>query len=126
VIDETIFSISIHDGSGILTSEEKEGAKEIMWLNMFLSELKLSNSITDFQVFCDNKTAMDFSKNRVEKNRTRHINISYHIVREKVEDGLLDLLYVPSNENSADVMTKELRRVAYDRCIMRMNMDVAK
>lgn len=69
------------------------GIKEVIWLNMFISELNLCNYITGYQVFCDNRAAIDFSKNRVEKNRTKHIDISYHIVREKVEDGLVDLLY---------------------------------
>lgn len=93
---------------------------------MFISELNLCNYITGYQVFCDNRAAIDFSKNRVEKNRTRHIDISYHIVREKVEDGLVDLLYVPSNENPADAMTKGLRRTVHGHCVTRMNMDIAK
>ena len=85
------------------------GVKEITWLNMFLSELKLHNYVTSLHLFSDNRAATDFSKSRVEKNRTRHIDISYHIVREKVEDGSFQLSYIPSNKNPADVMTKGLK-----------------
>lgn len=102
------------------------GVKEITWLNMFLSELKLHNCFTSFQLFSDNRAAIDFSKSRVEKNRTRHIDISYHIVREKVEDGSFELSYIPSNENPADVMTKGLRRIAHNHCLEIMGLDVAK
>lgn len=102
------------------------GVKEIVWLNMFLTELNLSDCVAGYQMFCDNRAAIDFSKNRVERNRTRHIDISYHVVREKVEEGLVDLQYVPSSENPADVMTKGLKRVAHNRCIVKMNMDIAK
>lgn len=76
-------------------------------------------------MFCDNRAAIDFSKNRIEKNRTRHIDISYHIAREKIDDGLLELSYIP-NENPADIMTKGLKRVAHNHCMTMMGMDVAK
>lgn len=102
------------------------GVKEITWLNMFLFELKLHNYITNFQLFSDNRAAIDFSKSRVEKNRTKHIDISYHIVREKVEEGLFELLYIPSNENPADAMTKGLKRIAHNHCLTIMGLDVAK
>lgn len=102
------------------------GVKEIIWLDTFLLKLKLRDYFTGFQMFCDNRAAIDFSKSRVERSRTKHIDISYHIVREKVEDGLLELLYVPSNENPADVMTKGLNRVAHSHCTKMMGLDLAK
>lgn len=102
------------------------GVKEIMWLNMFLSEIKLCDYFSGFEIFCDNRAAIDFSKSKVEKNRTKHIDISYHIVREKVEDELLELQYVPSNENPADVLTKGLKQITHNKCLRRMGLDLAK
>lgn len=101
------------------------GVKEMMWLDIFLSELNMREFVTGIQVFCDNIAAIDFSRSKIEKNRTKYIDISYHLVREKVENGLLELSYVPSNENPADVM-KGLKNIAYNKCVARMGLDIAK
>jgi len=77
-------------------------------------------------MFCDNRAAIDFFKNRVENSRTKHIDISYHIVKEKIENKLLELQYVPSNENPADVMTKGLKRTAHIHCLRKVGLDLAK
>jgi len=103
------------------------GVKEAMWIKMFLNETKLINSVTgDIELYCDNRAAIDFSKGWVEKSRTKHIDISYHLVREKMEEGWLQLHYVPSNENPADIMTKGLKRVAHSKCVESLGMGVTK
>jgi len=92
------------------------GVKEAMWIKMFFNETKSINLVTDdVELYCDNRATIDFSKSWVEKSRTKHIDISYHLIREKMEEGLLH--YVPSNENPADIMTKGLKRVAHAKCV---------
>ncbi|CAK9816510.1 Retrovirus-related Pol polyprotein from transposon TNT 1-94 [Anthophora quadrimaculata] len=103
------------------------GVKEAMWLNMFMSELGLTDYVSDsLQINCDNRAAIDFAKNRMEKNRTKHIDIAYHIVRENLEKGLIHLTYVPSNENLADGMTKGLKKIVHDRYVKNIGMGVTK
>ncbi|CAK9803102.1 Retrovirus-related Pol polyprotein from transposon TNT 1-94 [Anthophora quadrimaculata] len=103
------------------------GVKEAMWLNMFMSELGLIDYVSDsLQINCDNQAAIDFAKNRMEKNRTKHIDIAYHIVRENLEKGLIHLTYVPSNENLADGMTKGLKKIVHDRYVKNIGMGVTK
>lgn len=50
----------------------------------------------------------------MEKGRTKYIDIAYHIVREKLEEELINILYVPSNENVTDEMTKEQKKIAHN------------
>jgi len=62
------------------------GMKEAMWIKMFFNETKLINLVTgDVELYCSNRAAIDFSKSWVEKSRTKHIDISYHLIREKME-----------------------------------------
>ena len=60
-----------------------------MWLNISISELRIIIiKIIDYfsgpiKMRCDNKAAIDFSKYRLKKGQTKHIDIAYHVVREK-------------------------------------------
>ena len=104
------------------------GAKEAIWVRMILKELDLfvylvSDSI---EMYCDNRAAIDYSKNRMENNKTKHIDIAYHIVREMVEENEIKVLYVATNENPADVITKGLKRLAHKRGTESLGLDFAK
>ena len=54
----------------------------------------------------DNKGAIELAKNPVYHQRSKHIDIRYHFIREQVERNIVDLIYVPSDENIADIFTK--------------------
>lgn len=102
------------------------GVKETQWLNMFLSELNLIEYFSGpLQINCDKRAAID-AHNNMEKSKTKHIDIAYHVVREKLEEGLIQLNYIPSNENLADGMTKGLKKIAHDRYIKMLDMGLTK
>lgn len=68
------------------------GVKEVMWLNMMLKELDLwSHMSHGCTIYTDNRAALDFLNNKVEKTRTKHIDICYYIVGEKFEKNLFKL-----------------------------------
>ena len=56
----------------------------------------------------DNIGAIYLAKNQVLSNRTKHIGVRYHFVREYIEDGIIKIVFVRSKENNADVFTKNL------------------
>ena len=63
----------------------------------------------------DNRGAIDLSKNPKDHGRTKHIDVSYHFARERVATKEIKINYVPSSENLADVMTKPLPRVPFEK-----------
>jgi len=80
---------------------------KLVWLRGLLSELGvgLNGPVT---VFCDSKSAIQIATNLVFHERTKHIDIDCHFIREKVQLGLVKLLHIPTIEQQADILTKGL------------------
>lgn len=98
-------------------------AKEASWLRMFIKELELQQWFcTPYELFCDNRAAIDFARNRIERSKTKHFDIVFHNVRERIDDGTLKLSYVPSTLNIADVLTKATSRKVLEGHVERLNL----
>ena len=69
------------------------------------------NSIT---ILCDNKEAIDLSKNPVQHSRTKHIEIRHHFLRDNVQKGNISIEKVSSEDNIADILTKPLKREPFN------------
>ena len=61
----------------------------------------------------DNIGAIFLAKNRTSGERTKHIDIKYHYVREMIDKGFIELEFVKSEVNTADIFTKNLGRELY-------------
>ena len=57
-------------------------------------------------IYGDNQGAIALVKNPIIHNRSKHIDVRFHFIREKYITKLVDVIYVPTNQNVADVMTK--------------------
>ncbi|GKC80538.1 retrovirus-related pol polyprotein from transposon TNT 1-94 [Tanacetum coccineum] len=66
-------------------------------------------------IMCDNKGAIDLSKNPVQHSRTKHIQIRHHFLRDNVQKGNISIEKVASDDNIADIFTKPLKREVYLR-----------
>jgi transposase InsO family protein len=80
---------------------------EVVWIIAFLTELGF-NLPTPVPIYCDNKSAKDLAHNPVHHERTKHIDIRYHRIREFILDGTIALFYVKSEDNPADIFTKSV------------------
>lgn len=86
--------------------------KEMVWLKRLLSELLLVEMETPV-FYMDCQSAIRLVKNPEFHKRTKHINVRYHFIREKFEDGEFDLKYVATTEQLADIMTKALPKAKH-------------
>ncbi|UYV73787.1 hypothetical protein LAZ67_11000915 [Cordylochernes scorpioides] len=75
-----------------------------------LEDRKSTSGYVPTPVWCDNQAAIAHAKSYISRSKTRHIAIRYHFVREKVDDGVIQLDYVTSGRNLADILTKPLGR----------------
>ncbi|KAK2377577.1 putative mitochondrial protein [Trifolium repens] len=81
---------------------------ELIWLKQLLKELQFENA-KPMTLICDNQAALHIASNPVFHERTKHIEIDCHFVREKIESGDIVTNFVNSNDQLADVFTKSLR-----------------
>ncbi|XP_019160106.1 PREDICTED: uncharacterized protein LOC109156725 [Ipomoea nil] len=86
---------------------------EIQWLYYLLTDLQV-NFDDPATLFCDNRSAIAIGENHVFHERTKHIEIDCHIVKQKVNEGLVKLLPIPSRQQVADGFTKALSTPAFD------------
>jgi len=59
-------------------------------------------------IHCDNTSAINISKNPVQYSRTKHINIRHHFISDLVESREVALIFIPSENQLADILTKPL------------------
>ena len=80
---------------------------ELQWLTFLLQDLHICCS-KPAALYCDNQSALHIAANPVFHERTKHLDIDCHIVREKVNAGLMRLLPISSQNQCADIFTKAL------------------
>lgn len=80
---------------------------ELAWIVALLKELKTPTTRAPI-IWCDNNGAISLAINLVYHGRTEHIEIDMHFIREKVKKKDLEVRYVPTQEQLADMMTKPL------------------
>ena len=86
--------------------------QEVLWLRGLFKELGLQIQ-TGSVVHGDNQSAISVAKNGVRSDRTKHVDVKYHFVTESIEDGEVQLKWVPTNEQQADIFTKALPAPAF-------------
>ena len=93
------------------TEAEYRGAAmaacEVAWLRKLLADMGQSVHAA-VVIHCDNISSIMLANNPVYHARTKHIEVHYHFVREKVLAGEIDLVYVSTEEQVADIFTKAL------------------
>ncbi|RVW97291.1 Retrovirus-related Pol polyprotein from transposon RE2 [Vitis vinifera] len=87
---------------------------ELIWLRHLLRELRFGKD-EQMKLICDNQAALHIASNPVFHERTKHIEIDCHFIREKIASGCVATSFVNSNDQLADVFTKSLRgpRIKY-------------
>ena len=65
-------------------------------------------------IICDNHSCIKMIENLVFHDKTKHIEVRYHFIRDMVQKGAIKLKSVPTKEQVADVLTKPLARVKFE------------
>ena len=83
-----------------------ESVQELCFLQMLMSELIPVH--LPIPIYGDNQGSLDLVKNPIVSNRTKHIDVRHHFIREKCASQLIEVIHVGTSDNVADVFTKPL------------------
>lgn len=66
-------------------------------------------------IYIDNKSVIDLAKNPVFHRRSKHIDVRYHFIRERVEQGEIVIKHVRTEDQRADMLTKSMSTVKFEK-----------
>ncbi|GJU40785.1 copia protein [Tanacetum coccineum] len=89
-----------------------KACQQALWMKQALIDYDVR--LDDVPIMCDNKGAIDLSKNPVQHSRTKHIKICHHFLHDNVQKGHISIEKVPSIDNIADIFTKPLKRESFN------------
>ncbi|KAK8667592.1 hypothetical protein V6N13_007740 [Hibiscus sabdariffa] len=93
-----------------------EAAKEAVWIKKFITELGVVPSISDaLELYCDNNGAIAQAKEPRSHQRSKHILRRFHLIREIVDRGDVEICKVHTDDNIVDPLTKPLSQQKHDR-----------
>jgi len=80
---------------------------ELLWMKIILDDLKIKYEAL-MGLACDNKSAISIAHNPVQHDRTKHVKIDRHFIKEKLDDSLIATEYIPSRLQLSYMFTKGL------------------
>lgn len=95
-------------------------AREVIWLRQLLSQLHHPQPTTT--IYSDNTGCIALANNPAHHQRSKHIDVQYHYVREQVEAGNVQMKYVATEHMIADIMTKPLRPAKHERDVQLLGL----
>ncbi|XP_040362272.1 uncharacterized protein LOC112202395 [Rosa chinensis] len=88
------------------------GLCELLWLRNLLRDLGFRQEKA-MQLYCDNKAAIEIAHNPVQHDRTKHVEVDRHFIKEKLDGQIIMFPFVPTEEQLADILTKALSSKAF-------------
>src|SRR5882724_4047918 len=96
--------------------------QEAVWIKQLCQELFMTFG-GPIYIYTDNTGAVALSDNPVFHNRSKHIDIQWHFVRDLVQSKVLCTSHIPGVQNGADFLTKALNHYKHERCLRLLGME---
>ncbi|GJX81105.1 retrovirus-related pol polyprotein from transposon TNT 1-94 [Tanacetum coccineum] len=93
---------------------------QVLWIKSQLADYDVLYD--KVPIFCDNTSAISISNNLVLHSRTKHIDIGYHFIRDHILKGEIELHFVPTDLQLADIFTKPLAEPSFTRLVAELGM----
>ena len=92
--------------------------QEVLWLRALINEIDpamVHNHPTE--IFCDNLGAIQLSNNDIVSNKSKHIDLRYHFLKEHIKSNEIKLTHIRTDDMIADAMTKPLAKPKFDKFV---------
>ena len=97
-----------------------QGMCEGLWLQKLLEELHITVELP-VKLYCDNKVVISISHDPIKHDKTKHIEVDRHFIKEKIEKGTICMTYILIRENFPDIFTKRLQKSSFKDFICKSN-----
>lgn len=94
---------------------------ELLWIRSLLEDLNIKHD-SPMKLYCDNKAACDIAHNPIQHDRTKHVEIDRHFIKEKLEARIIETPHVSSQEQLADLLTKAVPSRAFHDGLNKLGM----
>jgi hypothetical protein len=91
------------------------GTKKATWLCRLLQEIKILQDTTPTMIFGDNQGSLKLAQTPVCHSRIKHVDVWHHFIWEEIKSGQVTLDYVSTTDQLADILTKPLGRMTFER-----------
>ncbi|KAH9685060.1 hypothetical protein KPL70_013801 [Citrus sinensis] len=92
-----------------------EAVKEALWLKGLISELGIPQKVVD--IHCDNSSAIYLSRNPAHHEKTKHIDIKLHFIRNVISKGVVKMVKIHTSNNPVDMLTKVVLTAKFKTCL---------
>nr|GEW89975.1 hypothetical protein [Tanacetum cinerariifolium] len=97
---------------------------QVLWMRTHLTDYGLFYD--KVPIYCDSKSAVAISCNPVQHTRTKHIDMRYHFIKDHVEKGMIELYFVGTEYQLADLFTKSLPEARFKFLVEKLGMMIRK
>ncbi|GKA73567.1 retrovirus-related pol polyprotein from transposon TNT 1-94 [Tanacetum coccineum] len=97
-----------------------QDTRRILWMRSQLTDYGLG--FNKIPMYCDNKSSIALCCNNVQHSRSKHIDIRFHFIKEQVENGVVELYFINTEYQLANIFTKALGRERIEFLINKLGM----
>jgi hypothetical protein len=97
------------------------GVCELLWLQTLLHDLRIFYN-GPMKLYYDNKAAINIAHNHVQHDKTKHIEVDRHFIKEKLSEGLICIPFVRSENQLANIFTKGLGSKSFHPIVFKLSL----
>ena len=98
-----------------------QGMCGLLWLKKLLEKLRIKIE-GPMKLYYDNKTTINIANNLVQHDKTKHVEIDKHLIKEKLKSGLICMPFMSTNEQLANIFTKGLPKEAFKLLVNKLGL----
>ncbi|GKE80354.1 hypothetical protein Tco_1550354 [Tanacetum coccineum] len=102
------------------SSKKQKSTAQILWMRSQLTDYGFH--FNKIPLYCDNKSVIALCCNNVQHSRAKHIDVCYHFIKEQVENRIVELYFVQTEYQLADIFTNPLPRERFNFLIEKLGM----